>query len=90
MLKVEFRGLKLPLRCWADEVIKELTSLYQDNNHVVIGAGTVLDATTARIVILAEGEQFFVSPLFNEEAAKLCNQYPICRVTGPLPKPRGH
>ena len=76
---MEFRRLKLPLRCRADEVIEELTSLYQDNNHVVIGAGTVLDATTARIAILA-GAQFVFIPVFDEETAT-CIKYPICRVT---------
>ncbi len=33
----------------ATEVIQELVALYQENPDVVIGAGTVLDATTAQI-----------------------------------------
>ncbi|MEW9053117.1 MAG: bifunctional 4-hydroxy-2-oxoglutarate aldolase/2-dehydro-3-deoxy-phosphogluconate aldolase [Neobacillus sp.] len=65
----------------ADEVIKQLSSLYQENNHVVIGAGTVLDATTARIAILA-GSQFIVSPAFDEETAKLCNLYQVPYMPG--------
>lgn len=65
----------------ADEVIKELTSLYHERNDVVIGAGTVLDATTARIAILA-GAQFVVSPSFDEETAKLCNLYQIPYMPG--------
>lgn len=65
----------------ADEVIKELTSLYQYNGKVVIGAGTVLDATTARIAILA-GAQFVVSPAFDEETAKLCNLYQVPYMPG--------
>nr|WP_263324536.1 bifunctional 4-hydroxy-2-oxoglutarate aldolase/2-dehydro-3-deoxy-phosphogluconate aldolase [Neobacillus sp. Marseille-Q6967] len=65
----------------ADEVIKELSSLYQENNNVVIGAGTVLDATTARIAILA-GAQFVVSPAFDEETAKLCNLYQVPYMPG--------
>lgn len=65
----------------ADEVIKELTTLYQNNNQVVIGAGTVLDATTARIAILA-GAQFVVSPAFDEETAKLCNLYQVPYMPG--------
>jgi len=60
----------------ADEVIKELASIYQDHPEVVIGAGTVLDAATARIAILA-GAQFVVSPAFDEDTAKLCNLYQI-------------
>lgn len=65
----------------ADEVIKELTSLYKNNEAVVIGAGTVLDVTTARIAILA-GAQFVVSPGFDEETAKLCNLYQIPYMPG--------
>ncbi|MCS0543188.1 bifunctional 2-keto-4-hydroxyglutarate aldolase/2-keto-3-deoxy-6-phosphogluconate aldolase, partial [Aeromonas veronii] len=64
----------------ADEVIKELASIYK-NSEVVIGAGTVLDATTARIAILA-GAQFVVSPSFDEETAKLCNLYQIPYMPG--------
>ncbi|MEH7117468.1 bifunctional 4-hydroxy-2-oxoglutarate aldolase/2-dehydro-3-deoxy-phosphogluconate aldolase [Neobacillus vireti] len=60
----------------ADEVIKELSSIYQNHPEVVIGAGTVLDAATARIAILA-GAQFVVSPAFDEDTAKLCNLYQI-------------
>ncbi|MDR6121465.1 2-dehydro-3-deoxyphosphogluconate aldolase/(4S)-4-hydroxy-2-oxoglutarate aldolase [Bacillus sp. SLBN-46] len=65
----------------ADEVIKELAAVYQDNKDVVIGAGTVLDATTARIAILA-GAQFVVSPSFDLETAKLCNLYQIPYMPG--------
>ncbi|MEO2076800.1 MAG: bifunctional 4-hydroxy-2-oxoglutarate aldolase/2-dehydro-3-deoxy-phosphogluconate aldolase [Bacillus sp. (in: firmicutes)] len=65
----------------AEEVIKELASIYQDNKEVVIGAGTVLDATTARIAILA-GAQFVVSPSFDLETAKLCNLYQIPYMPG--------
>lgn len=65
----------------ADEVIKELAALYQDNNDVVIGAGTVLDATTARIAILA-GAQFVVSPAFDQETASLCNLYQVPYMPG--------
>jgi 2-dehydro-3-deoxyphosphogluconate aldolase/(4S)-4-hydroxy-2-oxoglutarate aldolase len=65
----------------ADEVIKELSSLYQGNHNVVIGAGTVLDATTARIAILA-GAEFVVSPSFDEETAKLCNLYQVPYMPG--------
>jgi 2-dehydro-3-deoxyphosphogluconate aldolase / (4S)-4-hydroxy-2-oxoglutarate aldolase len=65
----------------ADEVIKELASVYKDNGDVVIGAGTVLDATTARIAILA-GAEFVVSPAFDEETAKLCNLYQVPYMPG--------
>ncbi|WP_221830474.1 bifunctional 4-hydroxy-2-oxoglutarate aldolase/2-dehydro-3-deoxy-phosphogluconate aldolase [Neobacillus niacini] len=65
----------------ADEVIKELASLYKDNDDVVIGAGTVLDAVTARIAILA-GAEFVVSPAFDAETAKLCNLYSVPYMPG--------
>jgi 2-dehydro-3-deoxyphosphogluconate aldolase / (4S)-4-hydroxy-2-oxoglutarate aldolase len=60
----------------AEEVIKQLTSIYSDRKDVVIGAGTVLDPVTARIAVLA-GAQYIVSPAFDEETAKLCNLYQI-------------
>ncbi|WP_462413036.1 bifunctional 4-hydroxy-2-oxoglutarate aldolase/2-dehydro-3-deoxy-phosphogluconate aldolase [Neobacillus sp. Marseille-QA0830] len=65
----------------ADVVIKELTSFYENNQDVVIGAGTVLDAQTARIAILA-GAQYIVSPSFDDETAKLCNLYQIPYMPG--------
>jgi 2-dehydro-3-deoxyphosphogluconate aldolase/(4S)-4-hydroxy-2-oxoglutarate aldolase len=65
----------------ADEVIKELVSIYDKNPNVVIGAGTVLDSATARIAILA-GAQFVVSPAFDEQTATLCNLYQIPYMPG--------
>lgn len=65
----------------ADEVIKTLLAHYGNNSNVVIGAGTVLDVTTARIAILA-GAQFIVSPSFDEDTAKLCNLYQIPYMPG--------
>jgi 2-dehydro-3-deoxyphosphogluconate aldolase / (4S)-4-hydroxy-2-oxoglutarate aldolase len=65
----------------ADEVIKELTSVYENHSNVIIGAGTVLDAATARIAILA-GAQFVVSPAFDEDTAKLCNLYQVPYMPG--------
>lgn len=65
----------------AERVIKELRALYQENNDVVIGAGTVLDTATARIAILA-GAQFIVSPAFDTDTVKLCNLYQIPYMPG--------
>ncbi|MGI6781831.1 MAG: bifunctional 4-hydroxy-2-oxoglutarate aldolase/2-dehydro-3-deoxy-phosphogluconate aldolase [Acholeplasmataceae bacterium] len=59
----------------ATEVISEVAANY-DGTDVLIGAGTVLDAETARSAILA-GAQFIVGPNFNREVAKLCNRYQI-------------
>ncbi|HAT4364159.1 TPA: bifunctional 4-hydroxy-2-oxoglutarate aldolase/2-dehydro-3-deoxy-phosphogluconate aldolase [Clostridium perfringens] len=63
----------------ADKVIEVL--IKDKNEDVVIGAGTVLDAETARIAILA-GAEFIVSPSFDKETAKLCNRYGIPYIPG--------
>lgn len=65
----------------ASSVIEELTSLYKEDDSVVIGAGTVLDVTTARLAILA-GADFVVSPSFDKEVAKVCNLYQIPYLPG--------
>lgn len=60
----------------AVDIIKELSQKYKDDKNIVIGAGTVLDPETARMVILA-GAQFVVSPSLNVETVKLCNRYRV-------------
>ncbi|WP_042354530.1 bifunctional 4-hydroxy-2-oxoglutarate aldolase/2-dehydro-3-deoxy-phosphogluconate aldolase [Bacillus rubiinfantis] len=65
----------------ADQVIAELAREYANNKDIVIGAGTVLDVTTARLAIMA-GAQFVVSPCFDGETAKLCNLYQIPYLPG--------
>lgn len=64
----------------ADAVIAELVDKYGGTN-VVVGAGTVLDATSARLAIIA-GAQFIVSPTFDKDVAFLCNLYQIPYVPG--------
>ncbi len=66
----------------ANEVISDLVAKYL-GTEVVIGAGTVLDPTSARLAIVA-GAQFIVSPSFNKEVAKICNLYQIPYVPGIL------
>ena len=58
------------------EFIAFLARKYKDNPKIVIGAGTVLDPETARLVILA-GANYVVSPAFNPETIKLCNRYRV-------------
>lgn len=65
----------------ADQIISELVNTYESDSTVVIGAGTVLDAITARIAILA-GAEFIVSPSFDKETAELCNLYQIPYMPG--------
>lgn len=64
----------------ATEVIKALKEQFT-SDELVIGAGTVLDAATARIAILA-GSEFIISPAFDEETAKLCNLYQVPYMPG--------
>ncbi|MEQ9810150.1 bifunctional 2-keto-4-hydroxyglutarate aldolase/2-keto-3-deoxy-6-phosphogluconate aldolase [Streptococcus jiangjianxini] len=65
----------------ASQVIKALNDLYQTNQQIIIGAGTVLDAETARLAILA-GAKFIVSPSFNADTASLCNRYTVPYLPG--------
>ncbi|APC07503.1 bifunctional 4-hydroxy-2-oxoglutarate aldolase/2-dehydro-3-deoxy-phosphogluconate aldolase [Neomoorella thermoacetica] len=55
------------------DVIRELATTYREG-EILIGAGTVLDATTARMAILA-GAEFLVSPCLDVEMVKTCNRY---------------
>lgn len=64
----------------ANEVIEELIAERKDV-RIVIGAGTVLDATTARLAILA-GAEFIVSPTFDQATAEVCNLYQIPYLPG--------
>lgn len=59
----------------AHQVIAELVAEYKGTD-VLIGAGTVLDPTTARLAILS-GAQFVVSPCLDVETVKLCNKYRV-------------
>ncbi|CQR24008.1 keto-hydroxyglutarate-aldolase/keto-deoxy-phosphogluconate aldolase [Streptococcus varani] len=65
----------------ASSIIKELTYLYKDNSSIIIGAGSVLDAETARLAILA-GAKYIVSPSFHSSTARLCNRYAIPYIPG--------
>lgn len=65
----------------ASEVIKQLNEMYQDDTEICIGAGTVLDAPTARLAILS-GAKYIVSPSFDHETAVLCNRYGIPYIPG--------
>jgi 2-dehydro-3-deoxyphosphogluconate aldolase/(4S)-4-hydroxy-2-oxoglutarate aldolase len=60
-------------------VIATATRKYGD--EVLFGAGTVLDAETARAAILA-GAAFIVAPTLNLDVIALCNRYGIPVVPG--------
>ncbi|MGO4928504.1 bifunctional 2-keto-4-hydroxyglutarate aldolase/2-keto-3-deoxy-6-phosphogluconate aldolase [Fundicoccus sp. Sow4_F4] len=67
----------------AAQAIQELKAEFKDNANVVVGAGTVLDATTAKLAIEA-GAEYIVSPSFDAAAAQLCNLYQIPYLPGTL------
>lgn len=66
----------------ANDVIADLVGRYAGTD-VLIGAGTVLDPSSARLAIIA-GAQFVVSPSFDKEVAKICNLYQIPYIPGVL------
>lgn len=59
----------------AHQLMAELAEEYKGTD-VMIGAGTVLDPTTARLAILS-GAEFVVSPCLDVETVKLCNKYRV-------------
>jgi 2-dehydro-3-deoxyphosphogluconate aldolase/(4S)-4-hydroxy-2-oxoglutarate aldolase len=56
----------------AHQVLEEVASRLGD--RILLGAGTVLDAATARIAILA-GAEFIVSPVVSHEVIACCRRY---------------
>lgn len=58
----------------AGEVIAGIRGRFGDDMHV--GAGTVMEATTARLAILS-GAEFVVANCLSEEVARLCNLYQV-------------
>jgi len=65
----------------AVELIAELTGKYQ--TAAVVGAGTVLDAETARRCVAA-GAQFIVSPITDSETISFCAKNEIVVMPGAL------
>jgi 2-dehydro-3-deoxyphosphogluconate aldolase/(4S)-4-hydroxy-2-oxoglutarate aldolase len=62
-------------------VIEELSKKY--GSDVLVGAGTVLDAETARACMLS-GAQFVVSPALNFETIECCRRYGVAVMPGAL------
>ena len=61
-------------------IIEGLVKKYK-NTDVTIGAVTVLDAETAKLVINA-GAEFVVSPIFDKDLMKMCNRYRVLMIPG--------
>ena len=65
----------------AIEVIRHMAAHF--GSRVLIGAGTVLDAETARLCMLA-GAQFIVSPSLKLETIEICRRYSLVIIPGAL------
>ncbi|KRB83475.1 bifunctional 2-keto-4-hydroxyglutarate aldolase/2-keto-3-deoxy-6-phosphogluconate aldolase [Noviherbaspirillum sp. Root189] len=61
------------------DVIKTLVDRHHD--QALIGAGTVLDAETARMAILA-GAGFLLAPNLNVDVIRVCNRYQVVSIPG--------
>ncbi len=57
--------------------------LAESRPDILIGAGTVLDAETARMCML-EGAQFVVSPALNLKTIEMCHRYSVAVLPGAL------
>lgn len=66
----------------AGAIIEELTRRYKPED-IIVGAGTVLDAITARESILL-GAQYVVSPCFDLETVRLCQTYQVPVMPGAM------
>jgi 2-dehydro-3-deoxyphosphogluconate aldolase/(4S)-4-hydroxy-2-oxoglutarate aldolase len=66
----------------AHEIISDLAKMYA-KDEIILGAGTVLDAETARIALLS-GAQYIVAPCLNLETVKLCNRYRVPIMPGAM------
>lgn len=60
------------------EAIKRINTMYKD---LAVGAGTVLDAETARQAIMA-GASFLLAPTLSEETIKMGNRYGVPVIPG--------
>lgn len=60
--------------------MEELKKAYP-GGEILLGAGTVLDAETARAASLA-GAEFMVGPGLNRDVVRLCNRYQLLNMAG--------
>ena len=65
----------------AMDVIKEVSAKF--GREVLLGAGTILDAETARMALL-QGAQFLVTPTLNLDVIKMCKRYSAVIIPGAL------
>jgi 2-dehydro-3-deoxyphosphogluconate aldolase/(4S)-4-hydroxy-2-oxoglutarate aldolase len=63
--------------------MRVMRRLAEERPDILIGAGTVLDAETARMCIL-EGAKFIVSPALNLKTIEMCHRYTVPVLPGAL------
>src|ERR1700691_3062982 len=63
--------------------IQVMRQLAEKRPDILIGAGTVLDAETARMCIL-EGAKFVVSPAVSVKTIEMCHRYSVPVLPGGL------
>jgi len=63
----------------AHEVFGEIIEKFKNDDRIILGAGSIIDAATAALYIQL-GANFIVSPALNPEVARLCNRrkVPYC------------
>lgn len=65
------------------DVLKKVVEQYKDDQNVLVGAGTVIDAETCRACILA-GAKFIVSPNCAPDVIKVANRYQVPMISGAM------
>ena len=74
------RVVELTFTCdYPHSLLEQISRKYK--GKMCIGAGTVLDAATARIAIIS-GAEFIVTPSLNEEVIKTANRYGVPCMVG--------
>jgi 2-dehydro-3-deoxyphosphogluconate aldolase / (4S)-4-hydroxy-2-oxoglutarate aldolase len=68
--------VETPKVCYLIEKVKE-----EFGEEIIAGAGTVLDAETARAAIMS-GAEFIFSPTVNEETIKMTKRYGVISIPG--------
>jgi 2-dehydro-3-deoxyphosphogluconate aldolase/(4S)-4-hydroxy-2-oxoglutarate aldolase len=65
----------------AHDVFREVIAHFRPDDHVILGAGSVIDPATAGLYIQL-GANFIVGPSLNPEVAKICNRRKIAYSPG--------
>lgn len=65
----------------AHEVFREVALYFQNDDRLILGAGSVLDPATAALYIQL-GANFIVGPVLNAEVARVCNRRKVAYSPG--------